>query len=101
MSNWKYNLKSGEALRNAINNDDYYEVLTQLKNSWEEIHEQFPDNFDKDELEDMYDDINNALDNVQNANDYDLSEQDIEDELNYLLNDLYDFCDALRIWIEI
>lgn len=101
MSNWKYKLKSGRALRSAINDNDYYGILTQLRSCWKEIHEQFPDDFDEDELEDMYDDINNALDNVQNANEYDLSEEDIEDEINYFLDDLYDFCDALRIWIKL
>lgn len=101
MSNWKYKLKSGRALRNAINDNDYRGTLTQLRNCWKEIHEQFPDDFDEDELEDLYDDINNALDNVQNANEYDLSEEDIEDEINYFLNDLYDFCDALKIWIKL
>lgn len=100
MSKWKYDLKNGVALRNAIKENDNYEVYAQLRNCWKEIHNNFPEEFDEDELEDLYDDINNALDNMQNANEYDLSEEDIDDEINYMLNDLYDFCDSMRIWVE-
>jgi len=84
---WDYTLQSGKALRQAIDDEDVERVKENLKKCWEEIHKQFPDDFDEYELEDKITEI-------------DYSEDDI-DEVDYQLDDLYDFCDAMSIWVEL
>ena len=93
MANWKYTLKCGKKLREAISNDDAYEVLRYLAEAWKEIHSQFPDEYDEFDLQGDLDEISeiSAL-----GEDYDLEDDDVD----WLLSDLYDYCDATRIWID-
>lgn len=101
MGNWIYRLKSGTALRRAIDNEDLAEVLDKIEVCYEEIHSKFPDKFDSEDLEEIKADIDNERDNLENYEDYDDFEyEDVEDNINYLLNNLYDFCDDFDIWIE-
>ena len=95
MANWKYTLKCGKKLREAISNDDAYEVLRYLAEAWKEIHSQFPDEYDEFDLQGDLDEISeiSAL-----GEDYDLEVED--DDVDWLLSDLYDYCDATRIWID-
>lgn len=90
MANWKYTLKCGKKLREAIYNDDAYEILRYLAEAWKEIHSQFPDEYDEFNLENDLDEID-ALRENDNIED---------DDVNYLLSDLYDYCDGTRIWID-
>ena len=47
------------------------------------------------------DDIDNQIDNAVNYEEYDMTEDDVEDEVNYLLDQFYDFCDGARVWVEL
>jgi len=99
--NWKYKIDSelSKKLRDSID-DENYEVLREcLKAIWGYIHEILPEEFDEDELEEKINDID-FLD-IEPNEEIDLSQEDVEDNWNYELNDLYDFCDAFNIWIEI
>ena len=99
MANWKYKLKSGKALRDAIDAEDNVETLNALRACFEEIHRAMPDMYDEDDLEDDINEIENQLDNCENYADYDMTYDDIEDEINYMLNGFYDLCDSYRIWV--
>ena len=55
-----------------------------LQEVWSSIHEMLPDEFDEFELEDKI----QYIDDIED-----------EDEMDYELSDLYDFCDAENIWI--
>ena len=98
---WIYTLKAGKSLRSAIDDEDYDSVLTELKSCWKEINNNFPEEFDESDLDEVLEDIDNERDNLYNYEDYDMDFEDVEDNINYLLNDLYDFCDAFNIWVEI
>lgn len=98
---WKYTLKHGKALRNAIFEEDADTLLDELAECWKEIHENFPEDYDEFDLEDDLADIENQRDNLVNHDDYDMTYEDVQDEINYMLNNLYDFCDGYRIWIDI
>lgn len=98
---WKYTLKSGKALRNAINEDDNIETLNVLKTCYQEINRAMPDLYDEGDLENDIEDIDNQIDNCVNYEDYDMTEEDVEDEINYLLSNFYDLCDNLSIWVDI
>lgn len=96
---WVYTLKNGKALRQAIADEDQLGILTVLRDCWEEIHERFPEEYDEDDLSDELEDIDNEIDNLDNYEEYDMTYEDIEDNINYLLGNLYDFCDAFNIWV--
>lgn len=98
---WTYTLKSGKALREAIDNDDNLATLEALKACWQEIHDNYPDSYDDYDLERDLADIENEMDNIMNFDDYDLTDEDIEDNINYMLDNLYDFCDGYNIWVEL
>jgi len=102
MAQWKYKLRNGKALRDAIEADeDYDKVLDLLIACLKEINAKFPDRYDSSDLETDIDDIENQRDNLENYEDYDMTFEDVQDEINYLLNDFYDLCDALRVWVSL
>lgn len=101
MANWQYTLKCSKKLRDAINEDDDYGTLEALKEAFTEINEKFTEDFDEYELEDALAECDNQLDNLENYEDYDMTYDDVQDEINYILDKLYDTCDWLRIWIGI
>lgn len=98
---WKYKLKSGPELRTAINEENYANVLNCLEKAWREINKQFPDEYEDYELDNDLEDIENERDNLLNYEDYDLTIDEVEDNINYLLTNFYDYCDATGIWIEL
>lgn len=89
MANWRYTLKCGTELREAIHSDDYDRTIEMIEQAWKEIHEQFPDEYEDYELECDLEDIEAVR------------EDPSEEEINYLLSNLYDYCDATRIWVEL
>lgn len=101
MAKWRYILKNGKALRDAINKDSNEETLEALRKCYEEIHEAMPDEYTEEDLYRDIDEIENQLDNCENYEDYDMTEDDVQDEVNYLLSNFYDLCDGLRIWVEL
>ena len=101
MTNWKYRLKVGSDLREAINDENYEDVLKYLEKAWREINKQFPEDYEEDELNEDIADIANERDNLYNYEDYDMTIEDVEENINYLLSNLYDYCDNMGIWIEI
>lgn len=100
MANWKYRLKTGSDLREAISDENYEDVLKYLENSWREINKQFPNDYEDDELNDDIADIENERDNLYNYEDYDMTIEDVEENINYLLSNFYDYCDNMGIWVE-
>lgn len=101
MSEWKHTLKNGKKLREAINDDDNVQTLEALKECYKEINRIMVSVFDDDDLEDILSEIENQLDNCKNYEDYSMTEDDVQDEINWQLSRLYDFCDAWRIWVEV
>jgi len=101
MANWKYRLKVGSDLREAISDENYEDVLKYLEKAWREINKQFPEDYEEDELNEDIADIENERDNLLNYEDYDMKMEDVEENINYLLTNLYDYCDNMGIWIEI
>ena len=103
MANWKYTLKASSALRDAINKEDPEAVLNALERAWIEIYHYISDEdiYSNNEFNDDLDDINNERDNLYYYEDYDMTYDDVIDNIDYLCNELYDFCDAERIWIEV
>lgn len=87
MREWRYELKVGTELRKAIDDENGEEILNKLADAWNEIHKRFPDDYDEDDLE-------------RDLEDIEIQREDLDkDEIDYLLSNLYDYCDAMRIWV--
>jgi len=94
MKKWENTLRAGRALRRAINNGDYEGIITGIKRCYQEM-------LDKDIIDDEdYYDWTEELNLIQE----DLSDgvtEDIEERLDFELNNLYDACDNLNCWISL
>lgn len=101
MAKWKYTLKSGIELRDAIDREDYSDVLDILKVCFAEINKVMPQYYSKDDLEEDLFEVEDYRDTLENYEEYNMSYDDACDNINYLLNKLYDICDDLRIWIDL
>lgn len=87
MADWRYSLKCGTELREAIHDEDYDRILDNIETAWKEIHKRFPDEYEDYELECDLEDLEAVR------------EYPSEEEIDYLLSNLYDYCDATRIWV--
>ena len=98
MKEWKYTLKNGKILREAIKEEDYEKILRTLKECYTEIL----DFFVKEgltELEDRDDEYEEYIENINVLlGDVNTIE---EDDINYELSLLYEMCDNTNIWIEL
>ena len=101
MRRWKYTLMTGKQLRQAISDDDMTATLDALKECWKEISKAMPDVYEADDLVNDLEELDNQLDNCANYEDYSVTEDDIQDEINWQLSRLYDFCDEWGIWVEV
>ena len=91
MARWKYTLKSGSTLREAIHNEDTEQVVKCLRFCYEELYKKLS----KEDREYCWSDIEDTL--VELAG-YEPDEDD-EDYINELLANFYDLCDDVRAWI--
>lgn len=99
MRKWKYELFTGKALREAISEDSNEATLEALRACYKEIHRVMPDWYTEADLEEDIAEIENQLDNCENYEEYDMTEDDVQEEINYLLRHFYDFCDFNSIWV--
>ena len=86
---WEYTLKCGKSLRDAIEAEDYEEVLQTLGDAYMELY--LADLIDEDECDEWREGVISLMD--------DLDEDGIEDEIDFQLSEFYDLCDNLRVWI--
>jgi len=88
---WEYELKCGKALREAIQDGDLPEVLRQIQNGYREL----ADNgiIDEDDYERYTEDFEMYL--YDDFQDWD----DPEETVDYELDNFYDLCDAVKVWI--
>lgn len=95
MARWKYTLKSGSALREAINNDDMEQVVKCLLLCYRELLDKL-DEWDEADYEiDIQDSIGVLMA-------YELCpDEDDEDYLNDKLEEFYDLCDEIRAFVEL
>jgi len=91
MADWRYRLKCGARLRRAIESGDHEAVIEGIKAAYKELLDNgLIDDYD-------YEDYTEDLDMYGDTDDYD----DLDEALDYELNDLYDLCDNIRVWISL
>lgn len=102
MARWKYDISAhGAVLHEAIHNadEDYHgskEVLNKLIWCLEHIKTVIPEDDFSIYFEDILEDAKLAYE--YEPEDY-FDEQDAVDNVDYILSNFYDVCDAYRIWI--
>ena len=89
MAKWVYKLRNGRALRDAIHRNQIQKVLTILKDSYKELLDMgFIDDYDYERY----------------TEDFDMYVDDDEylmENIDYELDEFYDLCDNLGVWIPI
>lgn len=96
----KYKLKNGKALKRAIEELDLEKILDALTACWKEIHEKFPTEYDATDLENNLDDIESELDNLQYFEDYDLTMEDVVNNITNLVKELNYYCKISNIYVD-
>ena len=91
MASWNYTCKNGEALRNAIDGENTVKILKALINCYKEIRSMLTED------DSLYDsDIEVSIYDIQDR----LNGGDTEeDDVDILLEEFYDLCDEVRIWV--
>lgn len=85
-----------------IQANDLTDCLEALKDILYWINSNLPEDYDESELEDDINDIDNQIDNLENYEDYDMSFEDVVDEIDWLINGDWGFfslCDSLNIFV--
>lgn len=111
MKKWNYTLKKGKELRNLIHGDETEEtdikIIMLLKECYQElIAQSIFDDDDKYDLEEALNllDGDDEIVKLYFAHDrefYDYGFANAEELINARLQEFYDLCDALDVWIEI
>lgn len=101
MANWKYKLKHGMPLREAIDNQEYNKVVKELKACFKELHKAVPNDYEEYDLERDLSDIEDFEYMLDEYFEDESIEEDLVTEIDSKLNDLYDLCDAYNVWVEI
>lgn len=85
---WNYTLKSGKALRDVIEDEDLLGICSALQLCYQELFDAgIIDEDDKNEYI-------SAIDFI------DLEDEDVEDQIDWELDNLYDLCDNLGVWVD-
>lgn len=98
MEKWNYSLNYGNSLRSAIDDGDLMAVLNYLYKCYQElldagiIDEREFDMYTQDF--DMYE-----SEILEYGGIYEDADEDLLDNLDYELNEFYDMCDNLNVWI--
>lgn len=98
MGKWAVTLTSGKALREAIDEENIIQCFECLKSCYQELHNKLPETFTDEDLDMALVDIDYQLEDLQDLDDPDMYE-DAAEEFDYLLDDFYDLCDALNVWV--
>lgn len=93
MKIWKYKCRNGIKLRAAICKDDTVSVLLALIDCYNEI----ASNYYTDD-DDFAEECADYIEEINDLFKYGTFE---DDDVDYELNEFYDFCDNLNIWIEL
>lgn len=91
MAKWQYKLKSGSALREAIDNEDEEQVVKCLLLCYRELYRKLTE---EDKEWKGYD----IEDTIEILSLYALDPDD-EDNVNYYLEEFYDICDDVRAFV--
>ena len=107
-SEWRHELSSGTELRKALEDFDDFDIKTAvpaldaLIKACDEA-KQYVDEYDAKQLEGIKDEVMSHRDTISDSN-FDEDEYENyepQEEIDYLLDQFYDICDANKIWVKL
>lgn len=90
---WTYTLENGGRLRKAIRNEDYEEIIESIYDCYKELRNN--NIIDEEDYRNYTEELDMYV-----RDDF-MSWDDPEEIINYELNDLYDLCDNLNVWVSL
>lgn len=84
---WNYQLKCWRDLQDAIDAEDYYGILDAIRGAYAELLDEGL--IEEDDYESWTEDFDV----------YDLDDEDAEDTVQYELDQFYDLCDNIGVWV--
>ena len=105
---WRHELSSGTELRKALEDFDDYDIKTAIPaldaliKACDEA-KQYVDEYDAEQLEGIKDEVMSHRDTISDSN-FDEDEYENyepQEEIDYLLDQFYDICDANKIWVKL
>ena len=107
MTKWIYSLRNGKHLKKLINlgssKENMINIIRQLKKCYEEILERYPfkeeDESDKYEIEKSYNFLDGDDDIIAAGSFEEYGFSDGEELIDERLEEFYNHCDWLRIWV--
>ena len=87
---WRYELKNGKNLRAAINNEDAEQVVVELRKCYDELRD--AGIIDDDDYERWVEEGLDLLDS---------EDEDFYDSVDWELDQFYDLCDNIRVWVNL
>ena len=105
---WRHELSSGTELRKALEDFDDYDIKTAIPaldaliKACDEA-KQYVDEYDAKQLEGIKDEVMSHRDTISDSN-FDEDEYENyepQEEIDYLLDQFYDICDANKIWVKL
>ena len=91
--------KLANKLRNAISNEEPATILEAIKECYEFLTNEMPQYFSRDEFEELVADLDSELDNLENYEQYDMTYDDVIENIDAWLDKLYRDCDDVRVFI--
>ena len=106
MKNWKYTIETAKKLREIINNSDSsYEDCQKTLNEIIIVCSCIREILNPKDREIWVDSFDDMIRDVQDAIDYEISEdndtEENEDIVNHYLSELYDLCDTANIFLAV
>ena len=107
-SEWRHELSSGTELRKALEDFDDFDIKTAIPaldaliKACDEA-KQYVDEYDAKQLEGIKDEVMSHRDTISDSN-FDEDEYENyepQEEIDYLLDQFYDICDANKIWVKL
>ena len=105
---WRHELSSGTELRKALEDFDDFDIKTAIPaldaliKACDEA-KQYVDEYDAKQLEGIKDEVMSHRDTISDSN-FDEDEYENyepQEEIDYLLDQFYDICDANKIWVKL
>ena len=92
MSKWNYKINS-ENLRESIQAENKNKIMQEIINIWKDIK-----NINTEIVEDSQEEIDEYIEDINLR----INDEDVENKtIDGFLNELYNFCDDLKIWLEL
>lgn len=98
MKKWDYIVLNGPKLRDYIRDENHEKICTSLIQCIDELIENEVVRENDSEIENLLKDTKSCLNNINHFEELALTDKEIEQTLNTILEHFYEYCDKNCIW---